>query len=702
MILALQACTSPIGHVPNVDHAVTYHANGASSGTVPVDSAQYREGASVSVLGNIGNLALTDFRFDSWNSQADGTGTKYLPGQTLTMPAADLTLYARWTSYVLYKLTFDPNGAESGIAPADLSVGSGSSLTVPNNTGSLAKTGFVLAGWNTKADGLGTSYAVGSVFVMPAAVTILYAQWAVPHSITFHANSGTGTMAAQTLGENMTAALSANSFTSTSATFAGWATTASASTAEYLNSAAFTMGNADVTLYAVWKSWFSYTLSGTNATITGLSTDWDGTTAIDIPSTIAGNTVVAIAENAFQAKKTLTSVVIPNSVSSIGRYAFYECSNVTSLTLSNTIAKISDGAFMYCLKLAELNIPDSVTSIESQAFANCNELATIVFGSGLTTIKQSAFYLIKATSIDLPASLTTIADYAFNSCNELTSISIPASNAAFTTDDGILYNKDKTVLLRYPVKKAGAFAIATSVVTINPGACEQNTSWTTLNFPASLKTIKSGAFYQCTGLTSLIIPSSLTTIEQYAFSKCGELNSLLINEGLVTIGLEAFGTCRKITAVSIPASVTSLAATAFYLCTSLPAITVADANPNYSSADGVVFNKAKTTPLIYPEGKTTASYAFPATVTSIPSQAMRNNYLTSLTIPSSVTSIGGYAFYHCNKLSALRVEAAAVPSAGTSIVSSYTIASITVPSASLADYKAATNWSGFATIIVAY
>jgi len=163
---------------------VTYKGNGNSGGTVPTDSNTYTSDSSATVLDNTGNLTQTGYTFAGWNTKADGSGTSYAAGSTLTMPASDVTLYAQWTK-TPYTVSYNGNGSTGGTAPTDSNTYTiDSSATVLDDTGSLAKTGYTFAGWNTAADGSGTSYAAGSTLTMPASDVTLYAQWRVKPSIT--------------------------------------------------------------------------------------------------------------------------------------------------------------------------------------------------------------------------------------------------------------------------------------------------------------------------------------------------------------------------------------------------------------------------------------------------------------------------------------------------------------------------------------
>jgi uncharacterized repeat protein (TIGR02543 family) len=161
-------------------YTVTYEANGAISGTVPVELLSYEQGASVTVLDNIGTLVKTGAQFGGWNTKADGTGTTYAAGQTFVMGAANVTLYAVWGTF--YSVIYDGNGSTGGSVPVDnTSYKQGATVTVLGNTGSLVKVqdGIALTflGWNTEQTGSGTSYTQNLTFTMGAANVTLYAKW---------------------------------------------------------------------------------------------------------------------------------------------------------------------------------------------------------------------------------------------------------------------------------------------------------------------------------------------------------------------------------------------------------------------------------------------------------------------------------------------------------------------------------------------
>ena len=154
-------------------YSVTYDDNGSTGGTSPTSVSQDYN-TSVTVSDN-GTLTKTGYMFTGWDTAADGSGTNYAAADTFTLGAANVTLYAQWTINS-YTVTYDGNGSTGGSAPSSVSQNYNTSIVVLGNTGSLLKTGYTFAGWNTAADGTGTNYAVSATFNITGDVT-LYAKW---------------------------------------------------------------------------------------------------------------------------------------------------------------------------------------------------------------------------------------------------------------------------------------------------------------------------------------------------------------------------------------------------------------------------------------------------------------------------------------------------------------------------------------------
>ncbi len=261
-------------------YTVTYAGNGSTGGTAPTDPASpYNFGATVTVLGNTGSLVKTGYTFAGWNTQADGLGTSYNAGDTFVIGAANVTLYAKWTINS-YTVTYAGNGSTGGTAPTDPSspYNFGATVTVLGNTGSLVKTGYTFAGWNTQADGLGTSYNAGDTFVIGAANVTLYAKWTInSYTVTYAGNGSTGGTAPTdpaspyNFGATVTVLGNTGSLVKTGYTFAGWNTQADGLGTSYNAGDTFVIGSANVTLYAQWTAvcyelTLGHTGSGTDPT----------------------------------------------------------------------------------------------------------------------------------------------------------------------------------------------------------------------------------------------------------------------------------------------------------------------------------------------------------------------------------------------------------------------------------------------------
>ena len=250
---------------------------------------------------------------------------------------------------------------------------------------------------------------------------------------------------------------------------------------------------------------------------------------------------------------------------------------------------------------------------------------------------------------------TAYADVQTGKCGDNVTYSLDTSTGVLTINgEGDMENYNYNNYEKNPFYKKSnikTVIIKNGVTSIGDYTFRDCRSLTSVTIPNSVASIGDSAFYSCTSLTNVTIPNSVTSIGDWAFFNCTSLTSIIIPNSVTSIGDSAFKGCTSLTSATIPDSVTSIGDSAFYSCTSLTSIEVSGNNKNYSSLDGVLFNKNKTELITYPLGKTDSEYAIPDSVTSIGDYAFKGcTSLTSATIPDSVASIGDSAFYSCTSL----------------------------------------------------
>jgi uncharacterized repeat protein (TIGR02543 family) len=233
-----------------IDYSVNYSANGGSG--APAAQTPLHAGDAVTLSATAPNR--TGYRFNGWNTRADGSGANYLGGGALVMPSSNVNLYAVWVAES-FDLLYNANGGSG--APVAAAYQTNDPVTVSSVVPTRA--GYNFNGWNTHGDGTGTAQASSSNFQMPGNALTLYAQW-TPKNITLHydlnggsANANMPAPADVTQAYNTVTQLAAsNTFGKTNANFIGWNTAADGSGTSYAAESNFTMPDADVTLYAQW------------------------------------------------------------------------------------------------------------------------------------------------------------------------------------------------------------------------------------------------------------------------------------------------------------------------------------------------------------------------------------------------------------------------------------------------------------------
>ena len=362
------------------------------------------------------------------------------------------------------------------------------------------------------------------------------------------------------------------------------------------------------------------------------------------------STVKTIGDYAFSCCKNLKKVVFPEELENINNYSFNGCSLLSEINLPSTLKNIGYFAFSSTAISGELVIPDSVETIGKCCFYNCKNISRVVIGSNLKTISGTS-------SVDY--------NNAFSLCSNLKEFVVKNNNTYFSSQDGILYNKDKTKLI------------------LAPEGYEVN---------------------------DLYIPNSVKEIGDYSFYGNANVKSkIYLPEGLISIGRQSFSQCGISGEVNIPSSVTSISYSSFRNVEYVTKINVNSNNLNYSSQDGILYNKDKTELIIAPKGITINNLTLPDSLKVIDSLAFDgckgitgtltlgenlktikerafegcsgidkivlnnnlkviengafncSNALGTVIIPESVISIKYWAFYGCNNLESIKCRASSKP-----------------------------------------
>ena len=395
---------------------------------------------------------------------------------------------------------------------------------------------------------------------------------------------------------------------------------------------------------------------------------------------------VSISESAFKDCANLTAILIPSSVKHIDKYAFYNCQGLTKLNFNDGIERIENDAFGSCEKLTSVNFSETLKSIGAFAFVECKKLSEIT----------------------IPQSVTSVGEYAFSGCENLASVTVSddlpyVGGRAFektkwlnSQPDGVVYIGKSAYGYKGDMPKNTELSLKSGITNISgyafyeeknltsvkiPETVSRIGNWAFLdceglknvNIPDGVKRIESWTFSNCSSLTNITVPDSVTVLDGLAFSYCTNLKNIELSKNLTEIGMGALSHCTSLETIDIPDSVIimdniamagcselksvnigsnlkTVGGQVFAGCTSLEKVNVNLNNKNYTSENGIWYDKNKTIIILYPYNKKDSAYTTPTSLKELCNGyvgsygiLLDNSNLKTVTIEKNVAKIDDYA-----------------------------------------------------------
>ena len=397
--------------------------------------------------------------------------------------------------------------------------------------------------------------------------------------------------------------------------------------------------------------------------------------------------VIKINDNVFADNTNLTAVTLPKGLVEIGASAFLGCKNLESVVLPESLTTLGSRSFEYCQSLKTIKIPSGVTAIPDYCFNHCLSLESVTIPVGVMTIGQYAFLGCNLKELTLPSTVTMIGSRAFVSNNRFQSITCNATTPPSLGENAFNYNISTTV--KVPLSSIAAYRQANgwknfsnycSGEVVNNGITyriEENgamvavaeATLTEANILSAVEfegnqypviKINDNVFADNTNLTAVTLPKGLVEIGASAFLGCKNLESVVLPESLTTLGSRSFEYCQSLKTIKIPSGVTAIPDYCFNHCLSLESVTI-------------------------PEG-----------VTTIGDGAFFGCNLKELTLPSTVTMVGSDAFIRKNRFQSITCNATTPPNLGENVFGYNASTAVKVPLQSIAAYRQAEGWKGFA------
>ena len=379
-------------------------------------------------------------------------------------------------------------------------------------------------------------------------------------------------------------------------------------------------------------------------------------------NTCIPNSLTSIKDEAFRGCDGLTIIMIPDSITSIGNHAFNGCSDLTSIVIANSVTSIGHAAFLNCANLISVVVYATTPPlIDTEVFYHTNSCPIYVPVESLDAYISAAGWSEYADRI-FPLNIKgdnniiyyTSSDEKIITPNKTDVFGANIVSNEYVDGQGIItFDGDVTSIGDHAFIDCStltAIKIPDSVTSIGGWAFEDCSELSSIEIPERVTNIGYCAFYGCSGLKSIELPNCLESIAESAFVNCSSLTSFVFPDSLTSIGNDAFYNCRGLTSIEIPPSLTTINGTPFRYCSGLESIRVQTGNPKYDSRNNCnAIIETQTNTLILGCKNT----AIPNSIEIIGQFAFIGSALTSVIIPSSVTTIGFYAYADCRNLASI-------------------------------------------------
>ncbi len=339
-------------------------------------------------------------------------------------------------------------------------------------------------------------------------------------------------------------------------------------------------------------------------------------TEVKVPAKLSGLSVIAVGEGCFEGNTTVVSIKLNSEIVTVKDRAFKDCTALKEVTKTESLTAVGASAFEGCTALEEFEYPESVTAVPEKCFAGCTALAEVKEHKNLKNVAVDAFkdtawenaqpdgalsfgrvtYGVKGQvkNIEIPKGVSLIEDYVFLGCDYI-----------------------ETVTLGPDVEEIGLYAF------------QNCTNLKEVNFDDAIGVLDAGVFKGCSSLkVADFSESTLATIGYEAFAGCTSLEEIKIPETLSDIGDFAFAD-TKFKEIEFGKNINAVGANSFVGNTALETINVVDNNKEFSSVDGVLYNKKGSVLVTFPAGKT-GTFELPQGVSEIRAYAFKNAKISAV------------------------------------------------------------------------